>query len=328
MKIRQLPSGSYNVQKMIDGVSYSLTFPKKPSQREIDRALADRVRANQERFTFKDSFGECAEKYINIKTNVLSPSTVRGYLSILRNLSPDFTGMRIDKITALIIQSEINAYTVNHSPKSVKNASGFITSVMWAYRPDMPIRLKLPQGIKPKITIPSDDSVKKLIEEIRGSKYECAILLCILGLRRSEMLAVTSEKLKGNILTIDGAIVSNDAGEYLLKTTKTESSTREIYVPDRVAHLIRLNGVAYDGFAGSVLRYLHKTQDALGLPRCRLHDLRHYYVSMSHSLGIPDAYIQKSVGHSSVRTTQNVYLHAQTEKLEEMEKRAADFILN
>lgn len=327
MKIRQLPSGSYNVQKMIDGVSYSLTFNKKPSAREIDRALAERVRENNERVLYKNSFIDCAQNYINMKNNVLSPSTVRGYQSILRNLSNDFLTARIDRITALSIQSEINAYSINHSPKSVKNAHGFITSVVWAYRPDMIIKTKLPQGIKPKITIPSDESVHKLIEYIRGSKYECALLLCMLGLRRSEMLAVTADKLQGNILTIDAALVSNDEGAFILKTTKTTSSTREIWVPDYVADLIRKNGVAFDGFAGNVLRYLHRAQDALGLPRCRLHDLRHYYVSMSHSLGIPDAYIQQAVGHSSVQTTRNVYLHAQTEKIEDMERRAADFLI-
>ena len=90
MKIRQLPSGSYNVQKMIDGVSYSLTFNKKPSAREIDRALAERVRENNERVLYKNSFIDCAQNYINMKNNVLSPSTVRGYQSILRNLSNDF----------------------------------------------------------------------------------------------------------------------------------------------------------------------------------------------------------------------------------------------
>ena len=147
------------------------------------------------------------------------------------------------------------------------------------------------------------------------------------ALRRSEMLAVTADKLQGNILTIDAALVSNDEGEFILKTTKTTSSTREIWVPDYVADLIRKNGVAFDGFAGNVLRYLHRAQDALGLPRCRLHDLRHYYVSMSHSLGIPDAYIQQAVGHSSIQTTRNVYLHAQTEKIEDMERRAADFLI-
>jgi integrase len=191
----------------------------------------------------------------------------------------------------------------------------------------MIIKTKLPQGIKPKITIPSDENVHKHIEYIRGSKYECAILLCMLGLRRSEMLAVTADKLQGNILTIDAALVSNDDGEFILKTTKTTSSTRQIWVPDYVADLIQKNGVAFDGFAGNVLRYLHRAQDALGLPRCRLHDLRHYYVSMSHSLGIPDAYIQQAVGHSSIQTTRNVYLHAQTEKIEDMERRAAGFLI-
>lgn len=321
--LRKRECGSWIYQKQIDGRRFSLTFDHKPSQKEIDAALFEK-RKEAPSVTIKNSFRECANEYIASKSNVLSPSTINAYRSILRNLSDSFCGTSLDHITALTIQREINTYSVNRSPKSVKNASGFITVVMWAYKPDMPIRTKLPQAVKTETYIPTDDEAQKLMDALKGSKYECVILLCMMGLRRSEAIAVTADDLNGNILTIDKAIVVNDQNEYVEKTTKTTSSTRSIFLPPYLVNLLKTQGKAYDGFPGNILRELHRVQDRIGVPRCKLHALRHYYVSMAHSMGVPDAYIMEAVGHSSIETTRNIYLHAQKDKSVEMQKKVAN----
>lgn len=82
----------------------------------------------------------------------------------------------------------------------------------------------------------------------------------------------------------------------------------------------------YSGFPGQILRYLNRTQDALGIPRFKLHALRHYYASMSHSLGIPDSYIMQAGGWKSDSTLKAVYRHAMKDKTEEMQEFAAQYI--
>lgn len=45
------------------------------------------------------------------------------------------------------------------------------------------------------------------------------------------------------------------------------------------------------------------------LPRFRFHDLRHGYASLAFAAGVPLAVVSKSLGHSSIGITANVYTH-------------------
>jgi integrase len=44
-----------------------------------------------------------------------------------------------------------------------------------------------------------------------------------------------------------------------------------------------------------------------GLPHFRFHDLRHYYVSIAHALGVPDAYIMQMGGWKTDNVMHRVY---------------------
>ena len=48
-------------------------------------------------------------------------------------------------------------------------------------------------------------------------------------------------------------------------------------------------------------------RDKLGMKTFRFHDLRHYYVSVNHTLGVPDQYIMAMGGWSTDRTMKAVY---------------------
>ena len=85
MKIEKLPSGSYRVRKMYKGERYTALFCYKPTQKEVLQALSaemDKAKQTKERMTFYTT----AERYIKNKSNLLSPATSQGYVSILKNL--------------------------------------------------------------------------------------------------------------------------------------------------------------------------------------------------------------------------------------------------
>ena len=327
MKIEKLPSGSYRVRKMYQGQSYTVTFDHKPSQKEVMQAIASEMDKIQTDSKTRMTFATAAEKYIASKSNVLSPSTIGGYHSIIRNLSDKFKGFYVNDITGIHIQKEINDYSVGRSPKTVRNAHGFISAVLGTFCPNTVISTTLPQKVKTQEYIPSDEDVKRILAKAKGTNYEIPLLLATFGLRRSEICALTPEDLNGNTLTINKAIVINDDNEFVQKTTKTTEGTRQIYLPDQLADLIRERGKIYTGFPGSILRYLHRTQDVLGIPRFRLHDMRHYYASMAHFNGIPDSYIMQAGGWKSDTTLKRVYRHAMEDKKESMQKIAADYIV-
>ena len=326
MKIEKLPSGSYRIRKMYQGEMYTVVFDHKPTQKEAMQAMAeelDRIKSSiKTRFDFKSA----ADQYLSVKSNVLSPSSINGYSSILKNLSDSFKNKNICDITEIDIQKEINLYSVNRSPKTVRNAHGFISAVLGMFRPELTISTTLPQKIKNTEYIPTDEDVKKILNKSKGTVYEIPLILATFGLRRSEICALTLDDLNGNILTINKALVLNKDKEFVIKSTKTTEGTREIFIPDQLVELIKENGKIYDGFPGSILRYLNRTQDALGIPRFKLHALRHYYASMAHSLGIPDSYIMQAGGWKSDTTLKRVYRHAMEDKKEEMQKFAAEYI--
>ena len=318
MKIEKTQYGKYRVRKMINGKSVCITFDHKPSQKEIEAELLDRKmkKTSDSQLSFKVA----AEEYIQTKSNVLSPSTVTGYYSMLGSLSDTFKNTKMNKIENITIQREINRYAKDHTPKTVRNVNGFISAVMGMYAPEMKLNIQLPQKIKKKEYFPTDEDVKRILEYIKGSPYEVYIRLAVYGLRRSELICIDKTCLSGNTLTINKARVVNKDNKYVIKTTKTTSSTREIYIDDDLVKMISHIDKPVDLYPGTILKYLHKVQDRLGIPRFRLHSLRHFYVSYAHSLGIPDSVIAQTVGHASTITTRNVYLHVMENQIENQQK--------
>lgn len=307
MNIEKLPSGSFRVRKMINGRTISMTFDRKPTQKEIQKELERRnvfANANHE-FTFKIA----AEEYMQSKKNVLSTTTIKNYNSILKNLSDTFKNKKVDTITAMDVQREINDYSATRSPKSVKNASGFIAVVLSMYSPDLRLKTKLPQNIPHEEYIPSKEDIEKVLKYAEGTDYELILKLACFGFRKGEMLAITPDDVKDDIVTVSKSLAVTDDGSYDVKTTKTESGIRQVRIGKELANKIKEQGYVYNGFPGNVLRFLHKAQDAVGVPRFKLHAFRHYYVSMCHAMGIPDVYIIKSIGHRTDTTLKRVYRH-------------------
>ncbi len=327
MKIEKLPSGSYRIRKTYKGQTYTVVFDRKPTQKEAMQAMArelDKVQGTgtTERLTFKNA----ARRYMEDKSHVLSPSTIRGYQSILRNLPDSFTSLLVSDITSAAVQKTINTYSAGHSPKSTSNAHGFIVAVMGMFSPNTTINTTLPQKIRKEPYIPSDDDIKRILDYSRGTMFEIALILATFGLRRSEICAITPDDISGNTLTISKALVQDAEKNWITKSTKTEAGTRQIYLPDHVIRLIQTQGYVYKGYPNSIVCYLQRTQKKLGIPKFSLHKLRHYYASMSHALGIPDSYIMASGGWKSDSTLKQVYRHAMDDKKDAMQKKAAEYI--
>lgn len=56
-------------------------------------------------------------------------------------------------------------------------------------------------------------------------------------------------------------------------------------------------------------KHYHALLEAIGLPRRRLHDLRHTYASHLIAIGASPKYIQTQMGHSTIAVTMDVYGH-------------------
>lgn len=302
---------AYRIQKMVDGKSHSITFDHKPTQLEILQALCEIENASPA----KGSFFSCAKSYMKSKSNVVSPSTIKGYTSILNALPDDFTRKDISSITQIDIQTVINDYAENHAPKSVRNVHGFISAVLKQFRPDMVIYTTLPQKSVFEPYTPSEEDIRRILDATKDNPfYHIPFQLGIMGLRRSEVCALTMDDIHGNTLTINKALVKDVNNNWVVKQTKTTAGVRELYVPDALVSEIEHYGKIFDGNPTTLLYGLNKYQDKLGIPRFRFHDLRHFFATYAHSKGISDADIMSTGGWKSDFTMKSIYRHEMNAK--------------
>ena len=307
MKVEKHHS-SYRVRKMVQGKTHYITYDHKPTQAEVMRDLLEL----EETVPVKGSFFACAESYIDSKSNVISPKTIRSYKSLLNaSISKQFRALQIANITQQDIQLEVNRFAADHSPKSVRNLHGFISAVLSQFRPNMSISTTLPQKAKYEHYTPSEDDIKRILEASKDDapNHICFQLGCM-SLRRSEILALTLDDIDGNILTINKAVVQNSDGDWVIKSTKSTAGTRKIYIPDSLVEEIRELGYIYNRNPDKMRRALNRYQDKLGIPRFRFHDLRHFFASYAHEKGMSEQAIMDTGGWRSAETLRSVYRHS------------------
>ena len=88
MSLEKLPSGHYRLRKMVDGKLYTKTFDHKPNQAECEKALASCLK-DKPTLSMSGTVRQCVKGYMDSKSNVLSPSTIKGYTSMLKQMMMD-----------------------------------------------------------------------------------------------------------------------------------------------------------------------------------------------------------------------------------------------
>ena len=272
MKIQKLKNGKYRIRPMINGEQRCFTFDYKPSALEISKIIAENSSGGRE------SVRQAVSEYIEMKEAVLSPSTIRSYRVYLNNMPDDFLDLKLRDIDSVKMQKLVNRYITTHSVKYAKNVCGLLVSVLGLFEPEKNIKVTYPKKINEPPYNPSDDDIKRILEEAKGTRYEVALWLACFGLRRGEQICLEESDLEGNVLTISKSMVLNSQKEWVIKETKTAASTRQIILPDHVVELIHEHGF-YKGHPNTIVKWLNRTQDRLGIPRFPLHYFRHFFAS-------------------------------------------------
>ena len=263
--------------------------------------------------------GEAIDKYIEDRDAVLQPKTIREYKGMRRNRFPAIMGIRIKDLTEADVQRAVNAEARRASPKSIRNAYGLLSSALSAVDSGIRFRVNLPQKQKKEFHIPTDEQLIELLERIQGHRVEIPVIIAATcGLRRGEICALDLHKDVDYVrctITVNKAISQNDAGEWVIKPPKTESSYRTVDCPPWVIEKLataRDSGYEFMNPDFVTSRFA-KYCDQLGID-IRFHDLRHYYASLMLSLGIPDKYAMTRMGHATPNMLRNVYQHLRDEK--------------
>lgn len=315
-KAKQLPSGNWRIQLMVDGMRYSITDkdPKICAQKakEIYAGIEQ-----EEKCSF--TVGDAIDRYIKSQTGTLSPATISVYKRYRKNYLQNIIKCRLDELTSEQIQLAISRDSRNgKSPKTVRNAYGLLSVVLKIYRPKFKPNIRLPQKRKYEIAIPSEEEMKKIWAQAKGTRYEVPILLAAwLGLRMSEVRGLKLDDIVGTRIHIQRAVVHTAEGD-VEKGTKSFSGDRWIACPDTLLTLIRAqpckNGYVCRYAESSIYNNFVLFCQRAGVGHFRFHDLRHFAASEAHSLGVPDKYQMKRMGHKTDNMLKTVYQHAMRDK--------------
>ena len=307
MTIDKLPSGSYRIRQTVDGHAYSITVKNKPTQSTATRLIAAEIERKAINVP-TDTLKALCDAYKAARSNICSPSTLKGYATLIRCIPEQYANMKAKDLTAKKLQELANAYAETHSPKSTANMLNFIQAVL--KENDVILRSPtLPQDIKEDPYIPTADDMRRIFQRIRGTKYEIPITLAAMGLRRSEICALDLSDLDGCVLTIRRALVPDEHSKLVEKTTKTAKSTRTIIIPQELADKIRDQGYFYKGHPELITRTLGQIQSELGIPHFTLHKLRHFFASYMMQCGYTQKQIQWAGGWSTMYTLTRIYQH-------------------
>lgn len=315
MKISKI-NNKYIVRKMINYKAIRLSFNTKPTKQQIKIAIAERLKKPTESNPRIKTLERAITNYIEIKKNILSPTTLQDYIktiNILRKYNYKLLNANIDTITNELIQDFINSYALEHSPKTCKNILSNIITPIKFFITDKHFSIKTPQKIKSKVYIPNSQDIKQLKNYFATNEkdFESIFLLSLYGLRQSEIYALTMQDLNTdtNTLTINKAKVKGYQNKYYIKTTKTIESNRQIVITDYLKQLLLEQNYITNKTYRQFYKALKIATTKLNIKYFNPHKLRHYFASEMHRLNIPSKYIQMLGGWATDNILKNVYTH-------------------
>ena len=295
----------------------------------------------------------------------LAPSTYKRYCRMLETrILPYFGHFYINKIKPTDIMqfydllsrdTQLVRKKGNNGSKTLKPLSGktilehhrllramLHKAVYWQTIVSNPAeRVQPPKAKKPKRRYYDDEQCKVLLENLETLgkdqiKYKVAIILTVFtGVRLGELMGLEWNDVNFR----DGIVSINRSSQYLAdkgvftKTPKTESSIREVAIPDFVISLLEEYKLWYeeqksiygelwtnsnrlfvqaDGkpmHPSSISKWFVRYVSTIGLPVINFHGLRHTNASLLVAQNVDIAVVSARLGHAQISTTLDFYVH-------------------
>lgn len=315
----RLDSGSYRCRATatINGKKTTKSFTVSPKEfsgttRETAKKAKQQAEllarewqiSEESKRTSGKTVGEAMQSYIDNRSNLLSDTTLRGYMSDMRALK-SLSDIYIQDIDTDTIQAKINEMSPRFSPKTIRLIFGFLKTSLDYAGIDKKFKLCYPKMQVKKDTAPDHDEVKLLLDNSEGILKTILCLGAFGGLRAGEISAIKQKDVLRDMSMISihaDMIRKKEGGGYKYKDRpKTPHSVRTVRLPKEIIDMIP-DSEDPEAFVINVrpdkisLRF-RKLRNKLGLD-CRFHDLRHYAASWRSDLGMSKKYVKKQLGWS------------------------------
>jgi len=227
------------------------------------------------------------------------------------------------------------------SPKTVRNIHVMLhralkDAVRWGYLPrNVAVAVDPPVGRSAERHVWTPDQLGAFLEHVRADRlYALWLLVATTGMRRGELAGlrwVDINFANARVSPQRPRVVVDHAVEVSEpKTAKgwralaldpatlavlREHQTRQAEEKAVIGAGYRHSGLVFTWPDGSPIhpdlmtRWFEQHSRAAGLPRIRLHDVRHSYASAALAAGVPAKVISERLGHATVGFTLDTYSH-------------------
>lgn len=325
-KARKLSSGNWFIQLRLNGESIPVTArTEKECVKKAQLIKAEHQAGKRGEPPPKPekqngpTLGEAIDNYISQRDAVLSPSTIRGYKTIKRNRFQSVMEVCLDDLSPDDWQRIVNqeAKLPNCSAKTLKNAWGFVSSVIANATGKTAPKIKLPQVIPNERPFLEPEQIKPFIEAVHGTKVEIPALLALSSLRRSEIMALKWENIDfdNRMIKVRGAAVPDEHHHMTQKKeNKNKSSTRNVPIMINELENALREARKPDGYivtcnANTIWNSINRICAKNKLPIVGIHGLRHSFVSLAYHMNIPEKIVMDIGGWSDYQTMRKIYTH-------------------
>lgn len=289
-------------------------------------------------------FADFARYWFNkICTIKVKESVQKTYLSTIEHaFIPYFGNRQLKSISLSTIQNYITERFDNHGvvPRTVHNdlvllkqifkqavREGYLKKNPAEYVVKPRIKEEKEDGEVKEIEILKPEEINRFLLEVKKSKYYCFFLMaCLTGMRRGELLGLKKTDIDWHNNQI---VVRRSMWRGRFTSPKSKYSKRRIDMTPYLAHelkkhllssppsemdLVFCNNKGKPLAPSSLIRnhFLPALRRAK-LRRVTFHSLRHSYASILIEQGLNLKYIQRQLGHSSIKITADLYGHLLSE---------------
>lgn len=309
---RKLPSGSWFVRVTVDGETYSIT--RRTKKECLNEAMAVKSGAKELKKKSSLTVTQAINHYIECRENVLSPSTIRGYRAIQRLRFQNVMSLSITDLTQAQWQKYVNLEAKKCSAKTLKNAWGFLSSVIFDAT-GKKIIVRLPQVVANDLPYLTAEQIPVFLDAIHGDFCEIAILLGLSSLRRSEIMAVRWEDidLDAGCIYVHGSAVHDENGKLVYREENKNTSSRRtvpFLIPQLRSAVLTADHTSEYAVTCNPNTIWHSTNRACrkaGLPEIGAHGLRRSFASLAYHLGLSEEVTMRAGGWSDIYTMRKIY---------------------
>lgn len=298
------------------------------------------------------TLAEWTERWLATMAPKIRPSTLSDYRKSLAHVTQRIGEVRLQALRPLDVEElyatlleEGHRFGGGLAPKTVRNVHiALRRSLADAERFGLVQRnvaalVKAPVPTRPDLTTWCATEVSLFLASVEGHRLAPAFrLLAATGMRRGEVLGLKWDSVdldagrlsvRRSLIAVDDALVWSDP--------KTARSRRSLSLDPETVAVLRAHrrrqleerlaagemwqehDLVFCTEAGEALhpdrfsRAFSRAVQSSGLPRIRMHDLRHTWATLALQAGIHPKVVSERLGHASTSITLDIYSHVQPE---------------